>query len=497
MKKHSSNRFCLNLLGLKLQKARPLVNLIMALSSHHGSKSVVELSLSSLYHYHYSGISSTLSSLCRDVSQRKEVIEKLQSLVSPYVKSLPGRFVVLHTDVTAVLKRYSLTLPGRGYVSIPNTMISGNKPLDVGYELSYVNLAMGQPGWSLPLSAERIKPDQTPADCALAQLQSLHSHPELGLADRLMINTADSAYGSPAYLSRSYELENLVDVVRLRHGRGVWSSFEPNALPRTGKGKSRPRVYGEPYYLLEESCTKTYEKHPKTGESYQKDHTSIFDKPADEKLSFESQTAKGRAITIELWRWNEMRLRTKRGYNMSNKPLDILACRITDSKTGKRVFDRDMFLAICGRKRKQLSSKQAFEAYRTRTDIEGYFRFAKQKLLLNKYQTPDIDHFDNWIICQILASWLLFTAKDEVKFIPRKWEQYLPKHKVEQQQLLSITQVQRAAQNLFLTFDQRPFLPLKSNKGRPRRKGEKQEPRKRFSIKKKTANWYNQKIGFT
>jgi hypothetical protein len=470
----------------------------MALSSYQGAQSVVELSLSGLYHYHYSGISSSIRSLCRDNSHRLAVKAEIQRLVSPFVKRISEERFVLHSDVTTALKRYSSTLPDRTYVAIPNTVISGNKPLDVGYELSYVNVCMPQRGWSLPLSVERVALDQTPADCLITQLKALLSHPELALGDRLVINTLDSAYGSPAYLSRSFELENVVDVVRLRQGRNVWSSFEPHKQSKPQKKKSRPRVYGEEYCLISESCMKTYKKHPKTGLPYQKHHTSIFEKQADEKITLKSKTAKERPIKIELWRWNEVLLRTKRGYKMSDKPIDVLACRITDRDTGKRVFDLDMFLAICGKNKDQITTQEAYEAYRTRPDIEGYFRFAKQKLLLNKYQTPNINHFDNWIICQILASWLLYAAKDEVSFVPHKWEKYLPKHKQKiNKENLSITQVHRAAQKLFLTFEQTPFLPLKSNKGRPRTKGEKQTPRNRYPVAKKTAKWNNQHTGHT
>ena len=53
--------------------------------------------------------------------------------------------------------------------------------------------------------------------------------------------------------------------------------------------------------------------------------------------------------------------------------------------------------------------------------------------------------------------------------------------------IMSIAQARHAAQDLFLTFDQIPFIPLKSKKGRPRQQGETQIQRTRYPVVKKTT----------
>ena len=109
--------------------------------------------------------------------------------------------------------------------------------------------------------------------------------------------------------------------------------------------------------------------------------------------------------------------------------------------------------------------------------------------MLEKFQTPDVDHFDNWLLILQLTAWLLYAASDEAHFRPRKWEKYLPKNKQAQNApRLSIAQTRKAAETLFLTFEQDAFKPVKSKKGNGRQKGQAQIPRKRYKVVKKTTH---------
>ena len=49
-----------------------------------------------------------------------------------------------------------------------------------------------------------------------------------------------------------------------------------------------------------------------------------------------------------------------------------------------------------GEQRRQLTLKEIYEAYNQRYDLEHFFRFGKQKLLLDAYQTPETRHEENW-----------------------------------------------------------------------------------------------------
>jgi hypothetical protein len=83
-------------------------------------------------------------------------------------------------------------------------------------------------------------------------------------------------------------------------------------------------------------------------------------------------------------------------------------------------------------------------------------------------------------------------AADDVQANPKPWEKYLPKIKELEKQnkenkpKLSIAQTQKAALNLFNTFDKKPFAPKSVKNGKGRKKGDKQTPRKSFKVVKKS-----------
>ncbi len=463
----------------------------MALCSFKGARSVVRLSLSAVYHYQYSSLRDAISDLARDEAERKDVQQLFQSFCKAYwPERLAPSTIVLQTDSSSLKKPYSPTLKDRTHIPIPNMVISGNKSLSVGYEISCINLSSDQGKWSLPLSMERVGVDQTATEKALEQLEQLLNHPDLGLSETLVLNTLDSKYGNHKYLAPSWKYKNLLSVVRLRGGMKVWPE---DRLSDTG---GAPKIYGQKYYLLTQSRTKTLKNHPRTGQAYEVFQLSVFDHTPDDQLSCQAVLGNGRKVTIELRRWDNMMIRTKGGHNMKDKPFDLINVIVTDAQSGERVFDREMFIAISGQRKDEVTTTEGYQSYRRRYDIEPLFRFSKQRLLLESYQSPKVEHIDNWLQINMMANWLLFAASDEVEFQPHKWESYLPENKQDpdKHSRLSITKTHRAAQDLFLTFDSTPFLPPKSKKGRPRQKGETQTPRKRYPVVKKTTSKTSKKL---
>ena len=87
---------------------------------------------------------------------------------------------------------------------------------------------------------------------------------------------------------------------------------------------------------------------------------------------------------------------------------------------------------------------------------------------------------DNFLLINQLANWLLYIAADEVQFIPRKWEMN-KSSSTEKPEKLSIAKTHRAAEKLFLTFEEEPFLPKPANKG----KGNLKLKRPHFPVVKK------------
>ena len=87
---------------------------------------------------------------------------------------------------------------------IPNNKIKGNKPIDIGYEASFINLSMPEGKWSLPLDIDRVRSDETASQRTLVQLQVILSQTELGLSNYLCLNNLDTKYGNAAYLAPSF-----------------------------------------------------------------------------------------------------------------------------------------------------------------------------------------------------------------------------------------------------------------------------------------------------
>ena len=463
-----------------------MTNLIMALSSFTEALSLVDVTLSPLFHYQFSSLFKVLAHLASDEDSRLLLEKDIRRMCMPYSDQSSDAYVLLQTDTTPLCKPHSPTLKERTYISIPNRFIPGNRPLDIGYDVSCVNLSVPESSWSLPLSIRRVPLKQTATDCAIGQLKDVLEDGHLPFKDKLIVNTLDSKYGTSRYLCQTYDFEQLVNITRLRAGMKVWQPYDG---PHKG---GAPRLYGGRYYLREESgyysCTNPRRKQPM--EVFQR---AIADIDAHEHKSFFTQTQKGREIKVQLWRYKNMLIRGKNGYSMKDKPLDILAVLVTDAASGKPIFDGTSYLAICGEQKDHITTESAYEYYRRRYDIEPWLRFIKQRLFLQDYQTPDRDHLENWLLIPQLCSWLLYCASTEANYLPKKWEQYLPKtQQMKTGQRLSIAQTRRAAQTLFLTFEPTLFKPKKCKKGRGRAKGITFTPRKRYQVVKKEA--YKQKL---
>jgi hypothetical protein len=131
-------------------------------------------------------------------------------------------------------------------------------------------------------------------------------------------------------------------------------------------------------------------------------------------------------------------------------PFDLLRVTVTDDK-GKAVYRRPLWAMIAGAKRREVRSKDAQIAYGRRYDIEHFFRFGKQKLLLDAYQTPELKHEEDWWQFVPLAYTQLYLANGLAELLPKPWERYLPSYKDPSQQESSErtpTQVQRSFANI-------------------------------------------------
>jgi len=445
----------------------------MALSSDQQARSLVELSLSPLYHYQFSSVFKVTNGLAKKKKAEVSLNQQILDLCLKY--ALKGRRICLQTDVTPIEKKYSSTLEDRQFINIPNTLIKGNKPITIGYPLSSIHLCCEQK-WSLPLVRSRVSADQTESAHAVEQLQGLIPQLCEQLDCELVLNTTDSSYTHAAYLSPLYEQDQLVCISRFRHGVKVYT-------PAKGDNpKGAPKIYDDCFYLL--SKTRTVRGIlKKTGKSYEKIQTSIYQRPCEETICFEAITKKGKPLRIELRRWNDLKLRSKNGHCMKHKAFDLVGAKVFNARTQQLVYKREMFFGIFGQHKQKITSKESYDHYRSRYDIEPSFRFNKQKLFMDSYLCEDVQHFDKFLLINQLANWLLYTAAEDVQFIPRKWEMN-KSAPLKKKTKLSIAKTHRAVERLFLTFDKKPFLPKPTKKG----KGNIKKKRNHYPVLRKNKN---------
>ena len=69
-----------------------------------------------------------------------------------------------------------------------------------------------------------------------------------------------------------------------------------------------------------------------------------------------------------------------------------------------------------------LSLLQVYLAYQPRFDMEHYFRFEKQRLLMDKFQTPEVEREENWWTLTQAAYPQLWLAAPLANSLPRPWE---------------------------------------------------------------------------
>jgi hypothetical protein len=538
-----SEQYCLDILGSGINYAKVLVNTIMSLASERQAQSPVQLTQSDYFHYQYSSLNDVIAALCKHlppiegkVSGLFELSQTLSHINMPYYESFPKGensskgIYMLQTDVKALRKPHSPTLEGRKYVYTNNNTIQGNRAIIGGYYYSYVNLGYNPPvlqggtRWSLPFSIYRLDIQEDEIHVAFVQISALMRDDKLPFKNaKLVINAADSAYSQARFIVPCAEFANLVNIIRIRFASAVWTPAQSD--PQGARKIGATRSYEKAYYLHTDTQRLCFNPHTKQHEIKEQD--SIFLKKEQEYLCFESTTTRGRKITIELWRWHDLLLRTQDGFSMKDKPFDLFAVRVTDTLSGKKLFKNELFAGIFGENRRQVSLFQAYETYRHRFDIEVHNRFSNQALLLDKFQSPNIEHIDNWAAIVLLTYWLLFIAAQEADAFCFPWERYDPKFKKqivplitdiketktepieqltdiepisknldsEQQSkpiitnpkpLMSVAQTRKAAHRLFSTFDLSPFYPKPRNNGKGRAKGQTQTKRTKHPVLKKS-----------
>lgn len=407
------------------------------------------------------------------------------SIKKDYFSKPFENFWLLNTDTSSLFRPYSPSLPERRYVYKANNKIKGNRPVEIGYELSNIGLSyrrplygISEPAWNPPLSMRLVPYEENKNSFTARQVNDLLDNKDLPFHNSLTVNTLDSGYCSPEYIVNTHDQANLVNIIRMPSNRNVWKQLKEqevkNKRLENDDNRGANSVYGALYKLKE---------------------VADWELAAETQTRFGIKLGNGKKALVQMDVWEEMMIRSKRGKSMKDKPFRLVRIKLLKPETGQAFFKRCMWLCIWGGRRKELSLEEIYWAYRNRFDIEHFFRFGKQNLLLDKYQTPDEDHLQNWMEVVNLSYWLLLVGKEEAKHTCRKWQQYDKnlKNRIKYERNVTPSQVQLQMAGIILGFEQSPFFPKAQIKGKGRQLGDTLPKRKQYSVLKKKKRRKRQK----
>lgn len=405
-------------------RADALFNLLDSLSGNQHARAVVELSLNPLFDREYSSLHDAVDNFFMasgaeqaQTERTADIAQRMELLAAYLPEPESRRFWLFGIDTTAALRPFAQKLADRGVVYRPHPA-PGNKPIGIGHSYSVLALlpereAAAAP-WVVPLSCLRVPTTSQACEVAAQQVEALLTNPQLPFGQALSVEVVDSHYSRAPYLSPTGGYDHHVVIARLAANRTLYR------LPLDGAsaGPGHPRWYGEAFKLSDE---RTW---------------GLPDHAEELPLC----TRQGRRLQVKLQRWNDLLMRGKRDAPMYERPLDLIRCTVTDEH-GKAVFRRPMWLVVVGKRRREITLVEVYEAYRQRFDLEHFFRFGKNKLLLDKYQTTEVEHEENWWELVCLAYVHLWLAAPLAVELPMPWERYLRKDRT--RPLPGPSQVQR------------------------------------------------------
>lgn len=387
---------------------------------------------------------------------------EIQSLVVPYLPTLQERpFHLFAIDVTSQPRQFSPTLQDRGFVYQPNA-IRGNKPVTIGHQysvLAYLPEKSGSfcPPWVVPLSTRRVATSCDKELVGQQQLQELIKDQKFDFNNHLSVQVVDCSYSKREYLYESAQNGNLVTVARARSDRTFYRKFQaPEGQPLKA---GHPTWYGERFSLKEPDS---------------------WHEP-DQKAETSFVSRRGKKYKVKMQAWHNMLMKGKDGIAMHKVPFTLL--RICCFKpNGESAFKNDLWLIIVGDRRDEITLLDLYEAYLQRFDIEHYFRFGKQKLLMTAFQSPEVERDENWWQIVQLAYTQLWLAAPLAQQLPRPWEKYLPRP---EGQIPTPSMVQRDFGRIIRQLGTPANPPKVRHKGTGRSKGQTLPARERHPVVKK------------
>lgn len=250
------------------------------------------------------------------------------------------------------------------------------------------------------MGVERVGSHQKGNEAGMTQMTTLIK--TLGLTDQLSLSVWDSLYGTQTCRMAVAAQENWIHLFRLNSTRNVFAPPPELIMDTVGRHKE----FGEKMKLNDPST------HP----------------PCDDQTTTTWTTRRGKSYTVHIRRWKNRLLRGSRQFHSASHPMHVIQIEVID-ESGQALYRRPLWLAVLGKRRDELDLIQCYNNYTKRYDIEHFFRFGKRCLLMDAYQTPEVEHEGHWWKLCMLAYTQLYLARHVVPLLPHPWERYLPSYK--------------------------------------------------------------------
>jgi hypothetical protein len=383
------------------------MDLLDALASNTAARSVVELSLSPAFRRGHASVFDAIDAFFAPTDFRIDAeaeCAKLEQRLRRVVADLvPGPtderpFWLGAVDALPISRRSAPTLYDRSYVHEADG-IPGRRPVTIGHEYSLATALpprrSGQAPWVVPLSIRRVSWHHTAQQLTAQQVAATSSDPDLPWHEDLVVWVADSNYCASSFLAPVEACASAVTITRLRTNRVLYHQPPPRAPGQKG----RSRRYGAAFRL----------KDAATWGAPDQTQTYLVKQPH-------------RTLTVTVQAWHDRLLTGKLEGRKQVHCVTVVRVVVLD-QAGQRRYPRDLWLAVAGQRRAELTARQVEESYDRRFDQEHSHRFLRQRLLLDACQTPETQHEESWVMLSTLAYAQLFAARHVAQHLPRRWEQ--------------------------------------------------------------------------
>lgn len=440
-------------------RADATIELIDALATNTTADSVVKLSLNPSFKRSYNSIHDALTNFHKGGETQRIAIQQAVAKQSQLSSNRP--FYLLGIDCTPAPRQFAKTLADRSYVYSPNA-VAGNKPVTIGHCYSLIaslpeKTGNKTPPWILPIAIKRVTTETEDLSVGIQQLAEIIEDPNLPFKKNLTVSVQDSKYSAPKFIYAQQKHDNLVTITRLRSNR-IINYSPPPKTERYLHSRGHELWYGKEFDF--------------------KDATTWRKADAEAEVHFVSK--RGKQYKQQIKAWNDMLMRQKNGIALQEYPFTLVCITTTDLQ-GKEIFKKPLWLMVSGKRRQELSLQQIYGSYKQRFDLEHFFRFGKNRLLINKYQTTEVQHEENWWSLAILAYTQLYMARSIVGNLPHPWEKYLPSMQTNNT-IKSPTQVQRSFERITLQIGTPACAPKPRGNPLGRPKGYSPGRKKRFPM---------------